>query len=369
MNKECPLSISKQDHSLKESKKPLIIGGPCSAESKMQLLTTARELKQTGKIDLFRAGIWKPRTRPNSFEGVGEEGLASVKSETRLPVITEVANANHVELCLKYEIDALWIGARTTVNPFSVQEIADALKGIDIPVYVKNPLNPDLSLWLGALERINQAGITRLGAIHRGFSSFKNTPFRNNPMWEFPIELKTICPDLSIVCDPSHIAGDRELIAMVAQKALDLDMDGLMIESHMTPDLALSDAKQQITPDQFGMIITDLVIRNSTGGSSDFSTQLDQLRSDIDKIDDDIIQTLAARMNIAEKIGAYKKENNITILQVARWDDIFTKAIQSGNTLGLPEKFVRNLFNLIHKESINRQTHVMNLNKPENSGS
>ncbi len=363
MNTECPLLIHGDSMLLPGLNKPLIIGGPCSAESEKQIITSAKELKQTGKVQLFRAGIWKPRTRPNSFEGVGEEGLSwltSARAETGLPVITEVANSRHVELCLKYGIDALWVGARSTVNPFSVQEIADALKGVDIPVLVKNPINPDLSLWLGALERINHAGITRLAAIHRGFSTFESTHFRNIPKWEIPIELKTICPDLRIICDPSHIAGKRSLIPMIAQKALDLDMDGLMIESHMDPASALSDAEQQLTPADFGILINDLVFRSSTGGSAEFKTRLDQLRYEIDKYDEQIIQSLASRMNTAEKIGKYKRDNNITILQVERWDEIFSKAIHAGGTLGLSEEFIRELLNLFHKESINRQTNVMN---------
>jgi chorismate mutase len=307
---------------LPQVKKPLIISGPCSAETEKQVIATAIELAKTNRVNVLRAGIWKPRTRPNTFEGVGEKGLAWLKKagvETGLPVATEVANAQHVDACLKNGIDILWIGARTTVNPFSVQEIADAVKGVDIPVFVKNPINPDLQLWMGALERINNAGITKIAAIHRGFSSFEKTPFRNAPKWEIAIELKTICPELDIICDPSHIAGNRALLPFIAQKALDLDMNGLMIESHIHPQTALSDASQQITPDALFQMLNELTIRESTSINKEFKSQLESLRTMIDELDEEIIQKMASRMKIAEKIGEYKKENNVTILQVKRW--------------------------------------------------
>ncbi len=345
------------------SDKPVIISGPCSAESEGQLMETARAISQLGRVSILRAGIWKPRTRPNSFEGVGEEGLKwlkQAKQETGIKISTEVANASHVELCLKYEVDVLWIGARTSVNPFSVQEIADVVKGMDIPVMVKNPINPDLQLWIGALERLNQAGITKLAAIHRGFSSFQKTPFRNLPMWELPIELKTLCPELPIICDPSHIAGSTELIPMISQKAIDLDMAGLMIECHIQPKVALSDASQQVTPSALGEVLEDMIVREPTTQNKEFKTKLDQFRLLIDDLDDHVIQDLASRMEIAEKIGEYKRDNNVTILQVDRWDEIVRKRISMGSVMGLSEEFLKHLLQLIHKESIRRQTAVMN---------
>ena len=348
--------------------KPRLISGPCSAENEKQLLSTATELAKTGNVHLIRAGIWKPRTRPGTFEGVGEKGLKwlqKVKSQTGLPVTTEVANVKHVELCLKYGIDILWIGARTSVNPFSVQEIADALRGTDIPVMVKNPMNPDLQLWIGALERINDAGITKLCAVHRGFSTFDRSPFKNTPMWEIPIELKTMCSSLPIFCDPSHIAGNRELIPMISQKAMDLDMDGLMIECHFSPQSALSDSKQQVTPSQLTKIIDELIIRESKITNKQFENQLEQLRTTIDEIDEEIIQGISLRMNIAERIGEYKKENKVTILQINRWEDIVNKRLSEGLALGLSENFVKGFLKLVHEESIRRQAEVMNIPSEE----
>ena len=348
--------------------KPRLISGPCSAENEKQLLSTATELAKTGNVHLIRAGIWKPRTRPGTFEGVGEKGLKwlqKVKSQTGLPVTTEVANVKHVELCLKYGIDILWIGARTSVNPFSVQEIADALRGTDIPVMVKNPMNPDLQLWIGALERINDAGITKLCAVHRGFSTFDKSPFKNTPMWEIPIELKTMCSSLPIFCDPSHIAGNRELIPMISQKAMDLDMDGLMIECHFSPQSALSDSKQQVTPSQLTKIIDELIIRESKITNKQFENQLEQLRTTIDEIDEEIIQGISLRMNIAERIGEYKKENKVTILQINRWEDIVNKRLSEGLALGLSENFVKGFLKLVHEESIRRQAEVMNIPSEE----
>jgi chorismate mutase len=344
-------------------KRPLIISGPCSAETEEQMMATAKQLAATGKVDALRAGIWKPRTRPGQFEGAGAEGLkwlVQAKKETGLPITTEVATAAHVELCLKSGVDILWVGARTTVNPFSVQEIADALKGVDIPVMVKNPVNPDLELWLGGLERLNKAGIKKLAAIHRGFSSSEKGPFRNAPMWNMAIELKTRVPELDIICDPSHISGNRELIPLISQKALDLDMAGLMIESHIHPDAAWSDAKQQVTPAVLGQIIDNLVVRQVSSDNKSFKDTLTILREQIDHLDDEIMQKLASRMKISEKIGAYKKENNVTILQVTRWEEIIQTRITLGQAMGLSNEFTTNLLRLIHEESIQVQTKVMN---------
>lgn len=343
--------------------RPLVISGPCSAETESQMLTTAKQLKATGKVHALRAGIWKPRTRPGQFEGAGEPGLqwlVKAKEETGLPITTEVATAAHVELCLKAGVDILWVGARTTVNPFSVQEIADALRGVDIPVMVKNPVNPDLELWIGALERLNRAGITRMAAIHRGFSSFEKGPFRNAPMWDLAIELKTRVPGLEVICDPSHISGNRELIAMVSQKALDLDMAGVMIESHLNPDAAWSDAKQQVTPSALAKIVDGLVVRTSSSDNKNFKDTLGLLRDQIDQLDDEIMQKLANRMKISEKIGQYKKENNVTILQVGRWEEIVQTRVSLGKAMGLDEGFTRDLLRLVHHESIQVQTKVMN---------
>ncbi|MEM7551097.1 MAG: chorismate mutase [Bacteroidota bacterium] len=343
--------------------KHLIISGPCSAETEDQVMSTCERLNATGKVNMLRAGIWKPRTRPNSFEGVGEVGLewlVNAGKATGLKTTTEVAKAEHVEKALKNGIDVLWIGARTTVNPFSVQEVADALKGVDVPVMVKNPINPDLALWIGALERLNKVGITKLAAIHRGFATSEATPFRNVPKWEIAIKLKTIVPDLEIICDPSHISGNRELIPLVSQKALDLDMDGLMIESHIHPSTALSDAQQQMKPAAFGQIIDNLVFRKSDVKNELFNNKLEELREQIDKIDDDIIHQFGTRMGIAEQIGIYKKENKVTVLQVNRWKEILEERTSMGKALGLSEEFIEKLLELIHKESINRQNKVMN---------
>lgn len=344
--------------------RPLIISGPCSAESENQMVSTARQLAALGKVNVLRAGIWKPRTRPGQYEGAGSEGLKwliKAKEETGLPVATEVANAAHVEACLKAGVDILWVGARTTVNPFSVQDVADALEGVDIPVLVKNPVNPDLELWIGALERLNRAGITKMAAIHRGFSSFDKSPFRNAPMWDIAIELKTRFPELDIICDPSHIAGQRELIPFIAQKALDLDMAGLMIESHIEPSVALSDAKQQVTPAALGKLLEDLVVRTPSTTNKEFKSTLTILREQIDQLDDQIMQTLAARMKISEQIGNYKRDNKVTILQVNRWEEIVQTRIAQGNAMGLGDDFVTNLLKLIHSESIQVQQKVMNL--------
>ncbi len=345
-----------------KNERPIMIAGPCSVETEEQVMQTAIRLKDSN-LDVLRGGIWKPRTRPNTFEGVGSIGLNWLKDAGRaigVPVTTEVANSKHVYEALRAQIDILWIGARTTVNPFAVQEIADAVRGIDIPVLVKNPINPDLSLWMGALERLNKAGITKLGAIHRGFSTHGKSKWRNKPHWEIPIELKRQIPDLPIIVDPSHITGKRELIHPVSQKALDLDFNGLMIESHITPDKALSDAAQQITPERLIEIKIALLLRDSTTSNEAFLDQLEELRDSIDSVDDRIINILAERMQIARQIGECKKTNNITILQKSRWDEIFTKRKDSGVKVGLTEDFMKDLYMSIHKESIRQQETVMN---------
>ena len=342
---------------------PLLIAGPCSAETEDQLVATAHLLKNTGKIAALRAGIWKPRTRPGEFEGIGSIGLEwlkRAKAETGLPTAVEVATAKHVEEALAAGVDILWVGARSTANPFTVQEIADALKGVDVPVMVKNPVNPDISLWIGALERINNAGITKLAAIHRGFSSYEKSAFRNEPMWDIAIHLKTLAPHLPIICDPSHITGNRDLIGYVSQKALDLDMQGLMIESHIDPSVAWTDAKQQVTPAALADLIDRLVLRKPEAGDAIVKDKLHDLRGTIDKIDDLLIQKIAERMKIAEEIGTYKRDNNITILQVNRWDEILQKAISYGKALKLSEEFTEKFLELVHNESIRRQTEIMN---------
>jgi chorismate mutase len=346
--------------------KPMLIAGPCSAESEQQMLSTAELIVAKYPHSIFRAGIWKPRTRPNTFEGIGDIGLewmAAVKKQTGLLTATEVATADHVEKCLKSGIDILWIGARSTVNPFSVQEMADALRGVDIPVFVKNPIYPDLQLWAGALERVNNAGITKIAAIHRGFHSYDNGPFRNSPKWELPIELKTANPALPVICDPSHISGSPELIPFIAQKAMDMDMDGLMIETHINPASALSDAKQQVTPAILDEILRDLNIRSASVDNMELKNKLEELRGVIDKLDNDLLELLAKRMNISAQIGEYKRENNVTILQVAHWKKIIETGIANGAMIGLPEEFVKGLYQLIHDESIRRQTNVMNKTK------
>jgi len=342
---------------------PLLIAGPCSAETEEQLVATAHLLAATGKVTALRAGIWKPRTRPGEFEGIGSIGLEwlkRAKAETGLPTAVEVATAKHVEEALKGGVDILWIGARSTANPFTVQEIADALKGVDIPVMIKNPVNPDLSLWIGALERVNNAGITKLAAIHRGFSSYEKTAFRNEPMWDLAINLKTHAPELPIICDPSHISGNRELIPYVSQKALDMDMQGLMIESHIDPSVAWTDAKQQVTPSALVELIDRLTLRKPDVVNSQVKDALADLRNGIDKIDDLVIAKLAERMKIVEQIGNYKKDNGITILQVNRWDEILQKRTNYGKALNLNPDFTEKLLELIHGESIRKQTEIMN---------
>lgn len=341
---------------------PFIIAGPCSAETEEQVLSTARELVKIPQVKVFRAGIWKPRTRPSSFEGVGTIGLIwlqRVKNETGLLTTVEVANPQHVAEALEHDVDILWIGARTVVNPFSIQEISEALKGVDIPVMIKNPLNPDIKTWIGALERLNYVGIKKIIAIHRGFSFFNRTPYRNSPMWEIPIELKRLFPNLPVIVDPSHICGDKDLIPATSQKALDLEMNGLMIETHINPEEALTDKEQQITPDQLKELISNLIIRKEYG-TIEFENALEELRSEIDKLDEELIDILARRMTVVEEIGKYKKENNITILQLKRWSHIIHDRALGGENLGLSRDFILKLLEAIHEESIQRQTEVMN---------
>jgi chorismate mutase len=342
--------------------KPLMLAGPCSAESEDQVMETARQLKAHG-IHIFRAGLWKPRTRPDTFEGVGKAGLPwlrRVKEELGMYTATEVANVKHIYDSLKSGIDIIWLGARTTANPFAVQEIADALKGVDMPVMVKNPINPDVELWIGAFERLNRAGITRLAAIHRGFSIYNRTLYRNNPQWEIPIELKRLIPGLPIITDPSHICGSRELLFEISQKAMDLDFDGLIIETHCNPDKALSDAQQQITPDNLIKLIGRLILRHPDIQNNVLLQTLEQLRHEIDKYDDKLMEVFEHRMAVARKIGEYKKANNITILQTSRWDELLRDKIQQAEKRGLGEEFIIKVFRAIHEESINHQTRVMN---------
>ena len=345
------------------SKRPLIISGPCSAETEEQVLATANRLAKTGKVDMIRAGIWKPRTRPGSFEGIGTKGLAwmqQARKQTGLPVTVEVATGKQVEDALHFDIDVLWIGARTTVNPFSVQEVADALRGVDVPVLIKNPINPDLELWTGAVERVAKAGIRQIGLIHRGFSSYGNTEYRNAPMWHLAIEMKRRNPELMMINDPSHISGRRDILLDVAQKAIDLDFDGLIIESHIDPDKAWSDAKQQVTPERLAEMLDSIKWRHETTTEKEFIDALAKLREQINHIDDELIQLLGQRMKVADKIGAYKKENNITILQTNRWNAILEKAFAKGEKLGLSKEFITKYYDAVHMESINHQNKIMN---------
>jgi len=345
------------------SKRPLIISGPCSAETEEQMIDTAQRLAATGKVDMLRAGIWKPRTRPGSFEGVGVKGLPwllQAKKLTGLPTTVEVATAKQVEDALNFDVDVLWIGARTTVNPFSVQEVADALRGVDIPVLIKNPINPDLELWTGAVERVSKAGIRNIGLIHRGFSSYGNTEYRNAPMWHLAIEMKRRNPDLLMICDPSHISGRRDILLDVSQKSVDLDYDGLIIESHIDPDKAWSDAKQQITPEQLSDMIGNILWRKEDVASEEYHAALEKLRQQINHLDDELMQIISQRMKVAEQIGQYKKDNNITILQTNRWNEILQKAFAKGEKLGLSKEFITKYFDAVHMESINHQNRIMN---------
>lgn len=344
-------------------KRPLIISGPCSAETEEQVMQTAMRLAATGKVDILRAGIWKPRTRPGSFEGIGTKGLPwlqNARKASGLPVAVEVATGKQVEDALHFDVDVLWIGARTTVNPFSVQDVADALRGVDVPVLIKNPINPDLELWIGAMERVQKAGIKHVGLIHRGFSSYGNTEYRNAPMWHLAIEMKRRYPELLMINDPSHICGRRDILLDVAQTAIDLDFDGLIIESHIDPDNAWSDAKQQITPEQLGEMISSIRWRNEDSTSPEYHAALEKLRQQINNLDDELMQILSQRMKVAESIGNYKKDNNITILQTNRWNAILERAFAKGEKLGLSKEFVTKYFDAVHMESINHQNKIMN---------
>ncbi len=353
----------------KEIKRPIVIAGPCSAETEEQVMKTAKALAKQ-KVDLFRAGIWKPRTRPNSFEGVGTEGLKwlrNVKAETGLKTTTEVANARHVYESLKFGIDVLWIGARTTVNPFSVQEIANALEGVDVPVLIKNPINPDLNLWIGAVERIYKAGIRKIGVIHRGFSSFGDIQYRNTPRWQIPIELMQRFPGLTFICDNSHICGKPDMLQQVAQKAMDLNFHGIMTEVHLDPKNAWSDAKQQIMPKTFEQLVKSLVLRKETTNDEDFLENIEDMRHQIDEIDNELLNLLGKRMQIADGIGLYKKKKNIAILQPARWSEILEHAVKKGAKKGLSKAFISSILKAIHQESINHQESVMNQSRAQGS--
>lgn len=341
-----------------DNERPFVIAGPCSAETEEQVMKTALELRMKGCHN-FRAGVWKPRTKPGGFEGNGEKALPwmqRVKKETGMMVATEVATPEHVELAMKYDIDILWIGARTSANPFAVQALADALKGVDVPVFVKNPVNPDIELWIGALERINQAGVKRLGAIHRGFSSYDKKIYRNLPMWQIPIELRRRYPDLPMICDPSHIGGRRELIAPLCQQAMDLGVDGLIVESHCDPDKAWSDAKQQVTPDVLDYILSLLVIRDETVTTEGIT----QLRHQIDELDNQLMDLLAKRMRVCREIGHYKKEHNMTVLQTNRYNEILEKRGAQGSLCGMAPEFVAQVFEHIHEESVRQQIEIIN---------
>ncbi len=345
------------------NKRPLIISGPCSAETEEQVIETAERLAKTGKVDMLRAGIWKPRTKPGMFEGIGAKGLPwlqKAKKLTGLPTTVEVATGKQVEDALTFDVDVLWIGARTTVNPFSVQEVADALRGVDVPVLIKNPINPDLELWQGAVERVARAGIKQIGLIHRGFSSYGNTEFRNAPMWHLAIEMKRRMPGMPIINDPSHICGRRDILQATAQKAIDLDFDGLMIESHIDPDNAWSDAKQQITPERLAEMLSAISWRKEDVSSESYHAALDKLREQINHIDDELMQLISQRMSIAEKIGEYKRNNNVTILQSTRWNEVLDKALMKAGKVGLSEEFIVRYMDAIHMESINRQNKIMN---------
>ena len=341
-----------------DNEKLTVIAGPCSAETEEQVIETARQLAYKG-CHIFRAGVWKPRTKPGGFEGNGEAALPwlkRVKEETGMLTSTEVATPEHVELALKYDIDILWVGARTSANPFAMQAIADSLQGVDIPVLVKNPVNPDLELWIGAMERINQAGVKRVAAIHRGFSSYDKKIYRNLPMWQIPIELRRRIPELPIFCDPSHIGGRRELIAPLCQQAMDLGFDGLIIECHCDPDKAWSDAKQQITPDILDYILGLLVIRDQSVTTEGISA----LRKQIDDLDNQLMELLSKRMRVCREIGHYKKEHNMTVLQTSRYNEILNKRGAQGSLCGMDPNFIKTIFEAVHEESVRQQIEIIN---------
>ena len=341
-----------------DNKRPIVIAGPCSAETEEQVMNTATQLCKKG-IKIFRAGVWKPRTKPGGFEGVGTLGLPwlkRVQEELGMLVSTEVATPKHVEACLESGIDILWIGARTTANPFAMQELADSLRGVDIPVLVKNPVNPDLELWIGALERINGAGVKRMGAIHRGFSTYDKKLYRNLPMWHIPIELRRRIPNLPMFCDPSHIGGRRELIAPLCQQAMDLGFDGLVVESHCSPDAAWSDAAQQVTPEVLDFILDKLVIRNITQTTE----SLEALRRQIDEFDNNLLDLLSRRMRVCREIGQYKKEHNMTVVQTERYNEMLDKRGAQGVLCGMDADFIKTIFEAIHEESVRQQMDIMN---------
>jgi chorismate mutase len=357
------LNLTPIPNHLENPRFPIQIAGPCSAESEEQMLITAQQLAILKRVSYFRAGIWKPRTRPGAFEGVGKVGLQwmqAVKAATGLHTACEVATTEHVELAMKYGVDLLWVGARTSVNPFSVQNIADALRGTDVCVLIKNPVNPDLQLWIGALERLNRAGVTRLAAIHRGFSSIEKTTLRNAPLWNLVVELRTLCPALPVICDPSHIAGIAEIVPLIAQKALDIDMSGLMVEVHNNPACAKSDAQQQLTPAAYKQMIADLQLREHSPLQVNAQSELETYRSEIDAIDDELLLKLLRRMEMSHKIGVYKKTHNVMALQLSRWEQIQEQRGVMAKSVGLNPLFIKKLFRLIHEESLNIQTDIMN---------
>ncbi len=356
------LNVSPLESWVNTDGKALIIAGPCSAETEEQVLETAQGIARNGFAHIYRAGVWKPRTRPGSFEGKGEEALPwlqKVKEQTGLKTAVEVATPQHIELALKYGVDVLWIGARTTVNPFNVQDLADALKGVDVPVLIKNPVNPDLALWLGAFERIAGAGITKLGAIHRGFSNAQEIKYRNSPMWQIAVEFKTYFPEIPMIGDPSHMAGKRAYLAELTQRAMDLNYDGLIIESHRNPDEAWSDASQQLTPDALAEMLTATEFRKATYGT-DFQSELDRLRARLDNLDRELMEVLASRMAVVEQLGEYKRDNNVAVLQLDRWKHVHQSRAEWAKSLNLYPEVVEEMFKLIHMESIRKQTEVMN---------
>ena len=345
-------------HLPSDNERPIVMAGPCSAETEAQVMQTAQALARKG-CHIFRAGLWKPRTKPGGFEGQGQKALPwlrRVKEETGMLIATEVATPQHVELCLKHSIDVLWIGARTTANPFAMQALADSLHGVDIPVLVKNPVNPDLELWIGSMERINRAGIRRLGAIHRGFSSYGGKLYRNSPMWQIPLELRRRIPALPIICDPSHIGGRRELIAPLCQQAMDLGFDGLIVETHHTPDQAWSDAQQQVTPDRLDVILSHLVVRDK----QQTVEAIDQLRRQIDDLDNQLIELLSNRMRICREIGRYKREHNITVFQASRYNEILEKRGAQATHCDMSAEFVATVFENVHQESVRQQMKIIN---------
>ena len=345
-----------------EQKRPLIIAGPCSAESEEQILVTAKALAATGKVDIFRAGVWKPRTKPNTFEGMGEKALpwlVEARKQTGLPLAIEVANTSHVESAMKYDVDIFWVGARTTSNPFSMQEVAEALHGTEKMVYVKNPMSGDVELWCGGVERLLACGVKNIGLIHRGFSGYGTGDLRNAPMWHLALEMRRRMPELPIICDPSHICGSRAYIKDISQQAADLNYDGFMIESHINPDVALSDAKQQLTPEALASLLDTIKWRAGESSSQSYKTMLMSLRDQIDSLDGEILQLLAERMSVAEKIGRIKRDNDVRILQSLRWESIAERTMARSASLGLSIEFLQTLLDAIHVESINHQNKVM----------